>query len=76
MSEFAMGVVVTSGMLVLLGMGVRVYVAASIAGLVGLLWMLGWDSGAGMVGTVPHSKTVNYVLSVVEKAGRELGVIS
>jgi tripartite ATP-independent transporter DctM subunit len=65
MSEFAMGIVVTSGMLLLLGMGVRVYVAASIAGLVGLLWMLGWDSGAGMVGTVPHSKTVNYVLSVL-----------
>jgi tripartite ATP-independent transporter DctM subunit len=65
MSELAMGIVVTSGMLALVFVGVRVYVAASVAGLLGLVWMIGWDAGAGMVGTVPHSKTVNYVLSVL-----------
>jgi tripartite ATP-independent transporter DctM subunit len=27
--------------------------------------MIGWDAGAGMVGTIPHSKSVTYTLSVL-----------
>jgi tripartite ATP-independent transporter DctM subunit len=27
--------------------------------------MIGWDSGAGMAGTIPHSKSVSYTLSVL-----------
>jgi tripartite ATP-independent transporter DctM subunit len=46
-------------------LGVRVYIAAAAVGLAGLVAMIGWDSGAGMVGTIPHSKSVTYTLSVL-----------
>jgi tripartite ATP-independent transporter DctM subunit len=45
--------------------GVRVFYAAAIVGLVGLVSMIGWEAGAGMVGTIPHSKAVTYTLSVL-----------
>ena len=45
--------------------GMRVYVAAGLVGLVGLIAILGWKAGAGLVGTIPHSKSVTYVLSVL-----------
>ena len=64
MSEFGVGVTVTIGLLVMVFLGVRVYAAAAMAGLVGMVWLIGWDAGAGIVGTIPHSKSVNYVLSV------------
>ena len=56
------------GVLLLLIMvlaGVRVYIAAAFVGLVGLVNMIGWDAGAGMIGTIPHSKSVSYTLSVL-----------
>lgn len=65
MSEFTVGVLVTVGLLTLVFMGVRVYAAAAMAGLVGMVALIGWDAGAGIVGTIPHSKSVNYVLSVL-----------
>jgi len=46
-------------------LGVRVYLAAAVVGMVGLVWMLGWDAGAGMAGTIPHSKSISYTLSVL-----------
>ena len=45
--------------------GVRVFYAAALVGLVGLVGMLGWEAGAGMAGTIPHSKVVAYTLSVL-----------
>ena len=65
MSELAIGLIVTGGLLVAVFLGVRVFAAASLAGLVGMVWLIGWDAGAGIVGTVPHSKSINYVLSVL-----------
>ena len=74
MDEFTVGLLVTGGLLVAVFLGVRVYVAASIAGLLGLvaLRLAGGDSfedawriGGGIVGTIPHGKSVNYVLSVL-----------
>jgi tripartite ATP-independent transporter DctM subunit len=65
MSEFNIGVLVTVGLLTMVFMGVRVYAAAAMAGLVGMVALIGWDAGAGIVGTIPHSKAVNYVLSVL-----------
>jgi tripartite ATP-independent transporter DctM subunit len=64
-SELAIGVVVTCGMVALIFAGVRVFVAASVAGLVGLVWLLGWGAGLRMLGTIPHSKIANYTLSVL-----------
>ena len=65
MSEFAVGVIVTVGLLAMVFMGVRVYAAAAMAGLVGMVALIGWEAGAGIVGTIPHSKSINYVLSVL-----------
>jgi len=42
-----------------------VFIAAAAVGLVGMVAMIGWDAGAGMVGTIPHSKSVTYTLSVL-----------
>ena len=65
MSELEIGLYVTVGLLVAVFLGVRVYAAAALAGLVGMISLIGWDAGAGIVGTIPHSKAVNYVLSVL-----------
>ena len=65
MTELEIGIYVTVGLLAAVFLGVRVYAAAAIAGLIGMVALIGWDSGAGIVGTIPHSKAVNYVLSVL-----------
>ncbi|NKC11391.1 MAG: TRAP transporter large permease subunit [Gammaproteobacteria bacterium] len=65
MSELEIGIIVTVVLLVLVFSGVRVFAAASLAGLIGMVWLIGWKSGAGIVGTIPHSKSINYVLSVL-----------
>ena len=65
MDELTVGIIVTAGLLFAVFFGVRVFIAASIAGLVGMVAMIGWDAGAGIVGTIPHSKSANYVLSVL-----------
>src|SRR3990170_88115 len=65
MSEFTLGILGVFALVVLVFLGVRVFIAAAAVGLVGLVAMIGWDSGAGMVGTIPHSKSVTYTLSVL-----------
>ena len=45
--------------------GVRVYVAAAIAGFLGLVAIKGWSVAGAIAGTIPHSKTVTYPLSVL-----------
>jgi tripartite ATP-independent transporter DctM subunit len=52
-------------LLVLVVVGVRVYLAAALVGLLGCIAIIGWAPGAGLVGTIPHSKSVNYTLSVL-----------
>jgi tripartite ATP-independent transporter DctM subunit len=65
MTEFTIGIVGVIALVVMVFLGVRVFIAAAAVGLVGLVAMIGWDSGAGMVGTIPHSKSVTYTLSVL-----------
>ncbi|HSG75485.1 MAG TPA: TRAP transporter large permease [Burkholderiales bacterium] len=65
MDSFTIGIVGTIAMVVLVFTGVRVFYAAAAVGLVGLVAMIGWDAGAGMAGTIPHSKSVTYTLSVL-----------
>ncbi len=65
MDDFTIGLIGTGGLLIMGFSGVRVFAAAAIAGLFGTAAIIGWDAGAGIVGTVPHSKSVNYVLSVL-----------
>src|SRR5690606_22920632 len=45
--------------------GVRIYIAATLVGLVGLVAMLGGRAGAGIGGTITHSKSVRFTLSVM-----------
>lgn len=59
------GLIGTGALLVLVMLGVRVYIAASLVGLVGLVSLIGWHAGAGIAGTIPHSKSVTYTLSVL-----------
>ena len=45
--------------------GVRVYVAAAIVGFFGIASVIGFPKAAAIIGTIPHSKSVNYTLSVL-----------
>jgi tripartite ATP-independent transporter DctM subunit len=65
MSEFTIGVLGVLALVVMVFLGVRVFIAAAAVGLAGLVAMIGWDAGAGMAGTIPHSKSVTYTLSVL-----------
>jgi tripartite ATP-independent transporter DctM subunit len=62
---FTIGILGVFALVAMVFLGVRVYIAAAAVGLAGLVAMIGWDSGAGMVGTIPHSKSVSYTLSVL-----------
>ena len=46
-------------------LGVRIAFAAAIAGLVGLIEMIGFGPGASTAGTIPYAKTSLYALSVL-----------
>ena len=52
-------------LIALVAIGVRVYVAAALTGFLGLLALKGWNVAAAVAGTIPHSKTVTYPLSVL-----------
>lgn len=65
LSNDTIGLIGVAALLILILIGVRVYLAASLVGLLGLTAIIGWDAGAGIVGTIPHSKSVTYTLSVL-----------
>ncbi len=65
MSEFTIGLIGTGALLALVFAGVRVYIVAALVGVIGVVYIIGWGAGAGIGGTVPHSKSVNYALSVL-----------
>jgi len=52
-------------LIVMVFAGVRVYVAAGLTGFLGLMALKGWNVAAAIAGTIPHSKTVTYPLSVL-----------
>ena len=63
--NLTLGLIGCIALLVLVVVGVRVYLAAALVGLIGCIAIIGWGPGAGLVGTIPHSKSVNYTLSVL-----------
>lgn len=65
MEPFTMGIIGVVALVAVVFAGVRVFIAAGLVGTVGLIALLGWDAGAGIVGTIPHSKSVTYTLSVL-----------
>lgn len=60
-----MGAIGAGALIVLVVLGVRIVYAAAAVGTAGLVAMLGWEAGLGIVGVVPHAKSVNYTLSVL-----------
>ncbi|SVA57544.1 uncharacterized protein METZ01_LOCUS110398 [marine metagenome] len=65
MTDFEIGLVGTGALLLMVFAGVRIYTVAAIVGVIGVVYIIGWNAGAGIGGTVPHSKSVNYALSVL-----------
>lgn len=65
LDNFTIGLLGVSGLIIAVFLGVRVYVAAALTGFIGLWMMKGWTVAAGIAGTIPHSKTVTYPLSVL-----------
>ncbi|MBT3989914.1 MAG: TRAP transporter large permease, partial [Rhodospirillaceae bacterium] len=59
------GLIGVGAMLFMVALGVRVVFAAAVVGLLGLVELNGWAAGAGIAGTVPHSKSSTYALSVL-----------
>ncbi len=65
LDDYTVGLLGVGVLLLLVFAGVRVYIAAAVVGLVGLVVLIGWDAGAGIAGTIPHSKSTTYTLSVL-----------
>lgn len=73
MTTFEIGVLMTAGLLTLVVLGMRVAFAAGVIGLLGIFAIfssrMGLENGfwnaMKLAGTVPHSKTVTYSLSVL-----------
>ena len=65
MDPLDIGLIGILALLVLVFIGVRVFIAAGAVGMAGLISIIGWDAGIGMAGTIPHSKSLTYVLSVL-----------
>jgi len=62
---FLVGIITLFLLLGLILIGVRVVFAAAIVGLLGLVELRGWGPAAGIAGTIPHSKSSTYALSVL-----------
>ena len=62
---FNVGLIFCGVMVVLVFIGVRVFLAAAVVGMLGLVAIIGWEAGTGMAGTVPHSKISSFTLSVL-----------
>ena len=65
LDNVAVGIVGVGLLVVLVIIGVRVYVAAALTGFLGLLALRNWDVAGAIAGTIPHSKSVTYPLSVL-----------
>ena len=59
------GVIGMGALMLMVFLGVRVYIAATLVGMIGIVSIIGWDAGTGIVGTIPHSKATLYSLSVL-----------
>ncbi|MDE0386618.1 MAG: TRAP transporter large permease subunit, partial [Defluviicoccus sp.] len=65
LDSFSIGILGVCLLIVMVVIGVRVFVAAALTGFLGLLALKNWDVAGAIAGTIPHSKTVTYPLSVL-----------
>ena len=59
------GIICTVILLILVFCGVRVVIAASIAGMIGLVELIGVGPALGNIGAIPYSKSVTFVLGLL-----------
>ncbi|MEH6404012.1 MAG: TRAP transporter large permease [Sneathiella sp.] len=59
------GMIGMAALVLMVFLGVRVFIAATVVGMIGIVSIIGWDAGTGIVGTIPHSKSTLYALSVL-----------
>ncbi len=59
------GIICTVILLILVFSGVRVVFAASIAGIIGLVELIGFGPALGNIGAIPYSKSVTFVLGLL-----------
>ena len=59
------GIICIIIILTLVVCGVRVVFAASIAGIIGLVELIGFGPALGNVGAIPYSKSVTFVLGLL-----------
>lgn len=65
MSDIVVGALGFLFLTVLVAIGVRIYIAAAVSGILGLVILRGWDVGSSIAGIVPHSATAHFTLSVL-----------
>lgn len=65
LSNMSIGILGVVLLIAMVFAGVRVYIAAALTGFFGLWALKGWEVAASVAGTIPHSKTVTYPLSVL-----------
>jgi len=65
MDDFTIGIIGSCVLIGLVLVGVRVYIACAIIGLLGLVAIVGWTGGAGNAGMIPYAKGTIYALSVL-----------
>jgi tripartite ATP-independent transporter DctM subunit len=59
------GMLGMAALALLIGLGVRIFVAAGVVGFCGLWALLGFTKAVGVAGHIPYSDTTNYALSVL-----------
>ncbi len=65
LDNVTVGIIGVCLLVALVVIGVRVYVAAALTGFLGLLALRDWEVAGAIAGTIPHSKSVTYPLSVL-----------
>ena len=65
MDDFTIGIIGSAVLIGLVLLGVRVYIACALIGLLGVAAIVGWTGGAGNAGMIPYAKGTIYALSVL-----------
>ena len=65
MDPFDLGLLSVGIIIGMVVLGVRVAYASGIAGVIGLVWVRGYDAGAGLAGLLAHSEVSHVTLSVL-----------
>ncbi|MCG8380724.1 MAG: TRAP transporter large permease [Gammaproteobacteria bacterium] len=65
MEPLTVGILGMVGIIIMVLLGVRVFFAAALVGVIGLITLKGLGVGVGISGFIPHAETAHYGLSVV-----------